>query len=272
MTDVQSLIRRDAKRQLLTGSVFLIGMVFFVTSIFFTSGGSAVLGIFYAIFFSAIGGALLKSGWKDSLEAKQSLQFVEDLSLQTFNRFPKRMYIGHKASSIFHAKLYDMDGAVYSEIKQDPFGNRLMGTLASIYAGGWLTPASYQMMGEQGETSYKIDKKGGTYWRGYVQHPNGNYVAYTELKRNKKSSKSTFYYIEKANVHWKAEGDTHIGHYTISDEEGKVWATAKRGAVPIEAADRFDKMPGYLIDWEIRDKIPHSLVAFLFLLQTSMNG
>ncbi|MFD2922617.1 hypothetical protein [Halobacillus naozhouensis] len=229
MTEVQSLIRRDAKRQLLTGSAFLIGMIVFVTSIFFVGGGSAALGIFYSIFFSAIGLALLKSGWKDSVKAKQSLQFVQDSSCQTFTRFPQRMYIGHKASSIFHARLYDMDGDVYSEIKQEPYGNRVIGAVASFYAGGWLTPASYQMIGEQGETSYKIDKKGGTYWRGYVQHPNGNYVAYTELKRNKKSSKSTFYYIEKANVHWKAEGDTHIGHYKVTDEEGESVGCGKAG-------------------------------------------
>ncbi|UOQ94351.1 hypothetical protein MUO14_05175 [Halobacillus shinanisalinarum] len=270
MTDVQSLIRKDAKRQLLMGSLFITGMLSFTITFLYTMEESLLIGAFYGILFGAIGIALVRSGWKDSIKAKQSLQFVHDCSVETFKRVPKRMYIGHRASSIFHAKLYDMDGEVYSEIRQQKLrGSRVIGTISSFYAGGWMAPATYQMVGADGETSYKIDKKGGTYWRGYVQHSNGNYVAYTDLKRSKKTGKSTFYYIEKDYYHWKAEGDSHIGHFEVTDGEGRLWAVAKRGAIPIEAADRFDQMPGYLIEWKVRDDVPHSLVAFLFLLQTS---
>ncbi|UOR11715.1 hypothetical protein [Halobacillus amylolyticus] len=273
MTDVQTLIRKDGRRQLVTGSLFLVVMLVFVIPIFLTRGVNFLIGAFYGIFFCAIGIALVRSGWKDSVKAKQLLQFVNDFSVQTFKKVPQRMYIGHRASSIFHAKLYDMDGEVYSEIRQQKLrGSRVIGAISSFYAGGWMAPATYQMVGADGDPSYKIDKKGGTYWRGYVQHPNGNYVAYTDLKRNKKTGKSTFYYIEKNHYHWKAEGDSYIGHFEVTDGEGRLWAVAKRGAIPIEAADRFDQMPGYLIEWKVRDDLPHSLVAFLFLLQTSMNA
>ncbi|WP_085507286.1 hypothetical protein [Thalassobacillus devorans] len=91
-------------------------------------------------------------------------------------------------------------------------------------------------------------------------------MAYTKDTKNK--GKQITQYIEHDQWRWSAEGDAVIGHFTITDQDGATWAIIKRGAIPTEAVDRFERMPGYLVEWKKRDNIPASLIAFLFLLQS----
>ncbi|MFC7321930.1 hypothetical protein [Halobacillus campisalis] len=273
MINAQKLVRRDGVRQLITGGILIAIMMFFLISIFFTGFSSMLISSVYSIAFGLAGIAVFNRGIKDYRDASQSKGFIQDLSTDSYHTLPQRMYIGHKAADVFHASLYDMNGEVYSEIKpKEKYDIKIFRPFISLFNGGSLIPATYQMYDKAGDPSYKIDKKGGFTWRGYVQYPDGAYVAYTSHEKLKGTGKSVFCYIEGEKTQWKAEGDRVIGHLEVKDEEGLLWAVIKRDAVPYEAAEQFDRMPGYLVEWKKREDIPHSLVAFLFLVQTNTAG
>ncbi|GGF31642.1 hypothetical protein GCM10010954_33530 [Halobacillus andaensis] len=270
MVSVQELIRRDGVRQVITGSILISVMLFFVGSLFYIGFEGLLFNSIYSIAFGLAGIAVFRSGWEDLILANRSLGFIRDENEAAFEIFPERMYIGHKAASIFHACLYDMDGEVYTQIKQHRhFDMKMCRPFISFFSGGSLFPASYILKGEDGMAAYKIVKKGGFTWRGYVQRPDGPYLAYTTHDKPKGTGRSVFQYIEGNKKRWKAEGDAFIGHFEIKDDHDHLWAIIKRDAIPTEAAERFDHMPGYLVDWKKRKDVPHSLIAFLFLLQTN---
>ncbi|WP_431804249.1 hypothetical protein [Halobacillus andaensis] len=239
----------------------------FLVSFFILGFESILLNSIYIIAFGLAGIAVFRSGWQDVIQADNSVGFHQDLHHVSYDQFPERMYIGHQPSSIFHAYLYDMDGREYSEISQSThFDIKFFRPFIYFFSGGNIFPAAYDMTDEEGLLSYRLIKKGGFTWRGYVQHPDGPYLAYTI--QTKQSGRSKFRYIEGDQCRWEAEGDAFIGHFTVTDEKGHIWAVIKRDAIPAEAADRFDRMPGYLIEWKERRDIPQSLIAFLFLIQT----
>ncbi|MFC7064108.1 hypothetical protein [Halobacillus seohaensis] len=270
MSNVQQLIRRDGIRQLVTGGILIALMIFFIVAIFLTGFSSLLLSSIYSIVFGIMGIAVFRSGWRDYLQANNSEGFIKDSTHDVFDQLPARMYIGHEFSTIFHACLYDMDGKLYSEIKQSQqFDLKFFRPFILWFSGSSMMPASYQMYGENGQPSYSIDKKGGFHYKGYVQHPEGVFIAYTTHEKQKKSGRSIYRYIEGDDCRWQAEGDAVIGHLQVKDEEGRLWAMIKRDAIPREAVDRFEKTPGYLVEWKIRKQVPHSLIAFLFLLQTN---
>ncbi|MFG6148040.1 hypothetical protein [Halobacillus sp. B23F22_1] len=270
MVSVQELIRKDGVRQVITGSILIAVMLFFVGSIFFIGFEAFLFNSIYSIAFGLAGIAVFRSGWEDLILADRSLGFIRDKNDAAFERFPERMYIGHQAASIFHACLYDMDGEVYTEIKQNRhLDMKIFRPFISFFSSGSIFPVSYILKDEDGMDAYKIVKKGGFTWRGYVQRPDGPYLAYTTQEKLKGTGRSVFQYIEGSKMRWKAEGDAFIGHFEIRDHHDQLWAIIKRDAIPTEAAERFDRMPGYLVEWKNRKNVPQSLIAFLFLLQTN---
>ncbi|MGP4077319.1 hypothetical protein [Halobacillus sp. K22] len=269
MTNVKSLIRQDGRRQVITGGLLLAGGLFFLLSILAWQFESFPLSLLYGSVFTFSGFALLKTGLRDIEKAKQTENdFTEDLTVETVEKLPARMYMGHSTKNVFQATLYDMDGKEYAYIKEKPsFLHKL--TFLAYY--GFILSADYQMYNQHGDSVYRIEKKGGFSWRGYIQLPNGHYVAYTKDSKDKTTGKSLFRYVEKDYCRWSAEGDPQIGHYKVKDHEGNIWAVIKQNAIPIEAAERFERISGYLIEWKRRDEIPQSLLAFLFLLQSRHN-
>ncbi|WLR49294.1 hypothetical protein LC065_09165 [Halobacillus litoralis] len=179
------------------------------------------------------------------------------------------MYMGQKALKSFQAGIYDMDGESYGEIQENlQWKHKALVMVTTLFSYDQFRPAVYTVKNQNGQALYHMEKKGGFTWRGYIQHTEGAYVAYTKQTKNKAKGQRITHYIEADQCRWSAEGDPFIGHYKIKDNDEKVWAVIKRGAIPLEAPDRFDQMPGYLVEWKIRDNIPASLLAFLFLLQT----
>ncbi|WP_173915653.1 hypothetical protein [Halobacillus sp. Marseille-Q1614] len=269
MTTVQQFIRQDGIRQIITGSILILIMAFFIISLFFTGQAGLWISAVYSLAFGLAGLAIFKSGWEDYMSAMNYEDFKADTTYEKISVFPQRMYIGHRPASIFHANFYDMDGKSYSEIKQHTVLDiKVFRAFVAFFSGGSLMPAAYNMFIGDAHV-YTIDKKGGFKWRGYVHQLDRGVVAYTSQERI--SGKSIFRYIEGEQCRFQAEGDAYIGHFEVKDYQGKVWAVVKRDAIPKEAADRFSKMPGYLVDWKIRKDIPYSLLAFLFLMQTNTN-
>ncbi len=269
MMNVQTLIRQDGRRQLITGGLLFAGGLFFLLSILAWQYQSFPLSLLYGPVLTISGLALLKTGFRDYEKAKQAdIGFTEDPIIEPVKKLPARMYMGHSTKNVFQATLYDMDGKAYTHIKEEP---SLLHKLTFLAYYGSILSADYIMYNQHGEAVYYIEKKGGFTWRGYVQLPSGHYVAYTKDTKHKTTGRRIFRYVEKDYCRWSAEGDPYIGHYKVKDHEGNVWAVIKQNAIPVEAAQRFEKINGYLIEWKKRAEIPQSLLAFLFLLQSRQN-
>ncbi|WP_082233401.1 hypothetical protein [Halobacillus massiliensis] len=269
MPTVQQFIRQDGVRQIVTGSILILFMAFFVISMIFIRQAGLLINAIYSLAFGLAGFAVFRSGWEDYISAKNYEDFTEDTTYETVPVFPQRMYIGHEHSATYQATLYDMGGQSYSEIKKNTsFDIKLFRPFVALFSGDSLLPASYNLnIGDK--QVYKIDKKGGFKWRGYVHQPERGVVAYTS--QEKESGKMIFRYLQGDQCRWQAEGDSLIGHFEVKDDKGKLWAVAKRNAIPMEAADRFSNMSGYLVEWKVRKEVPYSLLAFLFLIQTQTN-
>lgn len=269
MTLVQSMIYQDARRQLWTGSLLSFVSIFFMIGMVTFNPSSFIISLIYAMIFAITGVGLLRTGYTDLQKSKNVSGFEEDLTQETLERVPVRMYMGQKNLKSFQAGLFDMDGESYGEIQENlQWKHKASAMFTALFSYDHFRPAGYTLKNRDGEKLYRIEKKGGFKWRGYIQHKNGAYVAYTKQTKNKTNGQRITCYIEADQCRWSAEGDDYIGHFKIKDHDGKVWAVIKRGAIPREAADRFEKMPGYLVEWNIRDHIPASLLAFLFLLHS----
>ncbi|WP_028782302.1 hypothetical protein [Thalassobacillus devorans] len=268
MTHVKELIYQDARRQLLTGTVLTFIALLFIIGFLTLNPSGFILSLIYSAIFTISGIGLLRTGYHDLQKARQTeVDFTEDDTEASIEKLPARMYLGQKPMKSYQAGLFAMDGELYGEIQEEVGLKQkiLMGITAAL-SFDTVRSADFILKDKQGNLLYKIEKKGGFSWRGYVQNRNGNYVAYTKDTKNK--GQQITQYIESDQCRWRAEDDAGIGHFTIKDKDGITWAIIKKGAIPIEAADRFDRMPGYLVDWKKRNNIPGSLVAFLFLLQS----
>ncbi|SEH39423.1 hypothetical protein SAMN05192559_10199 [Halobacillus karajensis] len=270
MTMVQQMIYEDARRQLMAGAFFSMTSFIFIVGLIFYRSGSFLIALVYSFIFSITGIALLKAGYNDLQKSKKvEGNFYSDHTLSTIKKVPARMYMGRTTIQSFQSGLFAMDGTSYGEIaedveaKQKPFYK-----LAGLFSYDQLRPAVFTYTNEGHEPLYRVEKKGGFKWRGYVQNSNGQYVAYTKESKEKATKQRITSYVESGGCRWSAKGDEYIGHFTIKDQEGKVWAVIKRGVIPREAADLFERMPGYLVEWKVRENIPSSLVAFLFLLHS----
>ncbi|SDZ81794.1 hypothetical protein SAMN05421743_101310 [Thalassobacillus cyri] len=268
MTHVKKLIYQDARRQLFTGTALSFIALIFIIGFLTLNPSGFILSLIYSAIFTISGLGLLRTGYLDLKKARQTEDdFTEDDTEEMLERVPARMYLGQKAMKSYHAGLFAMDGELYGEIEEEVGLKQkiLMGITAALSLDT-VRSADFILKDKQGNLFYKVEKKGGFSWRGYVQNKKGNYVAYT--KDTKKKGQQITQYIESDQWRWRAEGDTVIGHFTIKDQNGTTWAIIKRGAIPTEAVDRFEQMPGYLVEWKKRDHIPASLIAFLFLLQS----
>ncbi|REJ10153.1 hypothetical protein [Halobacillus trueperi] len=269
MSLVQNMIYQDARRQLWSGVllsfisiVFILGMVTFNPSSF-------IISVVYAAIFAITGAGLLKGGYADLQKSKTVSDFEQDPTQDSLERVPARMYMGQNKLKSFQASLFDMDGKSYGEIQENiQWKHKALTMFTAVFSYDHFRPAIFTLKSQIGEPLYQIEKKGGFKWRGYIQHKEGAYVAYTKQTKNKTTGQRITRYIEGDQCRWSAEGDDFIGHFKIRDHEGNLWAVIKRGAIPREAAERFEDMPGYLVEWNIRDNVPASLLAFLFLLHS----
>lgn len=269
MSLVQQMIYQDAKRQLMAGALLSFISLIFIMGMLTFSPSSFIISVVYSAIFAITGIGLLKTGYADLQKSKTTLDFEQDRTQDVLERVPARMYMGQKPIKSFQAGLFDMDGESYGEIQEEiQWKHKVFTMFTAIFSYDELRPAAFTFTNQGGKKLYRIEKKGGFKWRGYIQHKDGAYVAYTKDTKNKTTGKRITRYIESDQCRWSAEGDEFIGHFTVKDSTGEVWAIIKRGAIPREAADRFERMPGSLIEWKIRDDIPSSLLAFLFLLHS----
>ncbi|MFG6117830.1 hypothetical protein [Thalassobacillus sp. B23F22_16] len=268
MTQVKELIFQDARRQLITGAALSFIALIFIIGFITMNPSGILLSLIYSAIFTISGLGLLRTGYLDWKKAKQTeADFETDDTKATYERVPARMYLGQKPMKSYQAGLFAMDGELYGEIQEEVgLKQKFLTGITAIFSFDTVRSADFLLKDKSGSMLYRVEKKGGFSWRGYVQNKHGNYVAYTKDTKNK--GKQITQYIEHDQWRWSAEGDAVIGHFTITDQDGARWAIIKRGAIPTEAVDRFERMPGYLVEWKKRDNIPASLIAFLFLLQS----
>lgn len=272
MESVKMMIHNDGRRQLWTGSLLLVGSLVFISGLF-TMSFLAIYAMFMTVFLMLSGISLVVTGYRDLQKSKNTeMGFFNDKSFEGLAYVPQRMYIGSKTLSRFHMKLYDMSGESYGEMIEESLDkNKPLRAMESLSAFGVMRSAEFKMKDESGDLCYTVEKKGGFTWKGYVKNPEDRFVAYTNEIKSKKKGHKHFQYIEKNQHRWHAEGDSFIGHFTVTDGEGTKWAMIKKGAIPTEAADIFERMPGMLVEWKQREQIPYSLIVFLFLIQTRDN-
>ncbi|WP_281975981.1 hypothetical protein [Halobacillus litoralis] len=270
MTHVQTLIYQDARRQLIAGSVLSVIALVFIIGVITVTISSLLISLFYAAIFTTSGLSLLRTGYLDLKKSRQTdTDFMKDEVSLIIEKVPARMYVGHKPKKSYQAGLFDMDGELYGEIQEIAgVKNKLLRGIQFVNFFENVRSADFILKDRNNHALYQIEKKGGFSWRGYVQNQEGFYVAYTKDTKNKTTGQRITRYIEADQCRWSCEGDGYIGHFSIKDQDGRVWAVIKRGAIPREAAERFEQMPGYLVEWEIREHIPASLLAFIFLLQS----
>ncbi|MGI8315543.1 hypothetical protein [Halobacillus mangrovi] len=270
MTTVQTYIEKDARKQMITGGVLVgVALIFFM-GLFTFNASSILLAVLYSGVFAISGSTLLRKGYLDFQKSKNTIiDFNKDQSSTFIEKVPARMFVGQREKEFFKAELYDMAGESYGKIEEDSaYKRKYSFLLAAIMSYGSIRPVDFNMTDQYGSHFYRIERKGGFTWRGYVQNNKGKYVAYTESSKDKATGQRVYRYIEKDGFRWSAEGDEQVAHFKIKDTSGKVWAVLKSGAVPVEAADRFNDIQGSVIEWKVRKNIPNSLMAFVFLLQT----
>lgn len=270
MTNVQTYIEKDARKQMIAGGALIGVAIIFFMGLFTFNVSSILLAVLYSGVLAISGLTLFRRGYLDFQKSKNTrIDFSKDQLSIFIEKVPVRMFVGCKEKDFFKSDLYDMAGESYGKIEEEsPFKRKNSFLLAAIMSYGSIRPADYKMTDENGNRLYRIEKKGGFTWRGYVQNNEGQYVAYTESSKDKATSQRIYRYIEKEGCSWSAEGDEQVAHFKIKDASGKVWAVIKHGAVPIEAAERFSDLQGAVIEWKVRENIPNSLMAFVFLLQS----
>ncbi|ARI76557.1 hypothetical protein [Halobacillus mangrovi] len=270
MTNVQTYIEKDARKQMIAGGVLVGGALIFFMGLFTFNASSILLAILYSGVFAISGSTLLRKGYLDLQKSRNTtIDFNKDQSFTFIEKVPARMFVGRREKEFFKAELYDMAGESYGKIEEEsPNKRKNSFLLAALLSYGSIRPADYTMTDQEGNRLYRIEKKGGFTWRGYVQNDIEQYVAYTESSKDKATGQRVYHYIEKEGCRWSAAGDEQVAHFKIKDASGKDWAVLKSGAVPVEAAERFSDIQGSVIEWKIREEIPNSLMAFVFLLQT----
>ncbi|MBN8235393.1 hypothetical protein JF544_09020 [Halobacillus kuroshimensis] len=268
MTDIRSLILKDAGRQLITGGVLLVFGMFFLISILFYQEGSFILSLFYFPLFFVTGAGLFVTGLQDFNKLRHtSIQTADSCPEYTYPLFPKRMYLGQQDIRNDQAGLYDMRGERYAQAEEEHHWKyKPAAVISSWLSFPSIKSGSFVYKDDQDASQYRLEKKGGFKWRGYIQNEAGRYTAYTKEWKGK-DGKRVIGFIEGQNLRWQLEGDRYLGWYQVTDENDRVWAKIKQGAIPTEAADRFGNMPGFIIEWSVREQVPSSLVAFLFLFQ-----
>ncbi|MFQ3544883.1 hypothetical protein Q7A53_12390 [Halobacillus rhizosphaerae] len=269
MSNVQSLLKQDARRQLFFGIILSSTALFFIIGIF-AELGTFVQGVIYGIALGASGTALLLTSRKDFIRAKSAISVLPgEEEHKKIAKLPQQMYLGEEYRNLVPERLYGLDKQIYSELKEkDYFLRSFFRMFTGIVGSGVLVPADYKMVDGQGRLIYSLEKKGGFKWRGYVKDQKQQYIAYAEQSKNKATGQRIYQYIEGHHPVWSAEGDPYLAHYVIKDEKGVAWAVLKQGATSVEAAQQFEGLPGSLIEWKVNEQVPYSLIAFIYLIQT----
>ncbi|MYL21015.1 hypothetical protein GLW04_14010 [Halobacillus litoralis] len=268
MTDIRALMLKDARRQVVTGGLLLLMGIFFLISILFYQEASFILSLIYFPLFFVTGAGLFVNGMNDFKKSRYtSIPTAVSGVETTYPLFPKRMYLGQQDLRDDQAGLYDMNGERYARADEEHHWKHKPAAVVSR----WLSfPAvksgSFIYKDEHHAFQYRLEKKGGFKWRGYIQNEEGRYTAYTKEWKGA-GGKRSIAFIEGNVLRWQLEGDRYLGQYQLKDENGRVWAEIKQGAIPTEAAERFGNMPGFIVEWSVREQVPSSLVAFLFLFQ-----
>ncbi|KHE66734.1 hypothetical protein, partial [Halobacillus sp. BBL2006] len=111
MTNVQTYIEKDARKQMMAGGL-LVGVAFiFFIGLFTFNAGSIALAFLYSGVFAISGTTLLKKGYRDFQKSKNTeIDFNKDDASGQIDKFPARMFIGRKDKDMFKAELFDMAG------------------------------------------------------------------------------------------------------------------------------------------------------------------
>lgn len=161
MTSVEELIKKDAKRQLLAGTVLSILAVLFLVELFwYRSVSIAFMGL-YSFAFTLGGIGLLRTGFVDWKKAKKTDMHVKaDETSLTIERVPGRMYVGQKTLDSAHAVLVDMDGAVYAEAEERKLGKYpLWRKLSVLLSVSDIRSFECEVTDREGNLLYTMEKK-----------------------------------------------------------------------------------------------------------------
>ncbi|MCA0971638.1 hypothetical protein LCM20_13605 [Halobacillus litoralis] len=273
MQNVQYMIQSDGKKQMITGGALMAVSALFLAGLLFNFTLGTFFNVIFVVPFTISGLVLIVTGYSDWLKSQKALTLSRDMSTETVAALPPRMYLGVKWKDRQQVNLYDLSGkAHYYGTEQFNVNYKGLAFLSQFTSDGVIRPAQYTVHGEDGQPLYEVEKKGGFTTKSYVKNGDGKYVAYTVRTKNKTTGQQIFHYVERSEERWTAEGDYYIGHYTVKDASGKVWAVIKRGAIMKDAPEEFQKMStGYAVEWVEKEDVPVSLITFLFIVQSHDN-
>ncbi|KGP72919.1 hypothetical protein [Pontibacillus yanchengensis] len=262
MTQMEEVLREDGKRQIKSAGVALV-VVLVIIVLQMLLDTSFLYGILFAIPFGLFGITLLSRGMRDIRFAGLAATTENQVGYQVVS---KRMYLGIAMGWDDPARLYDMDGAIHSEMKEKKsLVWKFVLVLAAIFSSLPIAPRNYIFYNQSKEPTYLLEKKGGLRSRYFIRDLQGNYLYYAEQQKQTGHDMIIHFY-EKANVLWTAESDRYLDVITVKNPEGMEVMNLKKDAIPVEAADRFGSMSGLLIEKRDHEPLPDDLHLFLYIL------
>ncbi|TGB02314.1 hypothetical protein [Halobacillus salinus] len=268
MESVQAMKQDDGKKQVITGICLILGSAIFLTAMIMKFSIHSIFDFIFFVTLAGTGMSLIGAGYSDWLKGKGPVELGVDQESGFIESLPRKMYLQMKTTSEFEADLYDFSEQSYSHVSEQlNASHKVLTKLSQWTSNSALRPAHFTVYDQSEKPVYLIEKKGGFGWRSYVKRASGEYVAYTTRTKNRTTGQTIYKYIEHSQEKWVAEGDHFIGHMTLKDADGNAWAVMKRGAINTEVPESFQSKPGSLMEWNRNEQVPHSLLAFMFIIQ-----
>ncbi|WP_053218617.1 hypothetical protein [Virgibacillus senegalensis] len=259
MTNVSDLLREDGKRQLITGIILLFCSLC-TTLLFLLYARQWETGVL-TVACAVVGGTVFSRGMHDRKLGKQtSLIMQKDKSIPVSRKVDRVMAIEGTLSS--QTSIMSLDDKLFCTLKETGFPSSLFFHIVRFFmTPGSFLPKNFQLLDDQGNTLFYLQKRGGVSWRSYVFNENGDCVGYICPVKGEKGSVLQF--IDESGQRWRAVKD-YRDFFSITDIEGKTLLIMKPGAIPLEYAERFSKSDSVVVEWSETENIHYSL--FLFLL------
>ncbi|KGX86250.1 hypothetical protein [Pontibacillus litoralis] len=261
MENMELVLKKEGKRQLNTGIVFLaltsiIAVIFPLMDMY----GFVLLVIPLLIY----GVALTKSGLRDWRFAHLA-SVTKQVKLDREGNWPRRMYLGMSMSVRESVRLYDMNGFIYAFMEDDSKKWwRVCNVMFLSFSIPLLAPSKSGYYDAAGNRLFDFIHKGGFQPTLFIRNSNGDYVSYAK-QCGKESKQTQFCLCEEDTIKWKAELDATLPKWIIYDAQGQQVLTLIEGGIPMEAADRFGSMPGFIVERTVdENQMNEQLQLFLF--------
>ncbi|WP_026772291.1 hypothetical protein [Sediminibacillus sp. JSM 1682029] len=267
MTNVSELLTRDGKHQLYTGIILLFGSICMIMLfLFFAHQWETGL---LSIVLATVGGTVLSRGRRDMQLGKQSeLTMQKEKWIPVSRQLDRVMAIEGNFST--KTSIMSLDDEQLCVLKETGFqSNWFLHIVRFFSSSGIFMPKNFQLLDDQNNILFYMQKRGGLSWRSYVFNEDGDCIGYICPAKGEKGALLDF--IDQTGSRWRAVKD-YRDFISVTDQEGKKLLLMKPGAIPLEHAERFSRGDSVVLEWTETENISYSLLLFILAVLKSRSA